>query len=203
MEHAILKLMNCILMLSLTAAATSNLFVTEVISFPNKKNDSAQTQRDRIQLACFREFGATIDSKLNLFEINRDFVLQITYDERNRLLKFEVKPKYFLNEAHPEWTAPDDFPLLSQDLFRNLVNRLETIEAKGKLTVPINKIAFVTNQTGHYREGYDKAALRWGQVGPGVDPPNGVRFFNVEYGRLKRVKKERPMKKRTLSDSTN
>ena len=192
-----LKLIACILGLTSGSIVGTgfNLYGRNSINSP--KDHFTQSQREQIQLACIREFGAPIDSTLNLFDINQDFVLQVTY-ERDRLLKFEVKPKYFLNNTHPEWTEPNDFPLLSQELFRSLVNRLETIEAKGKLKISINKIAFVTNQTGYYREGYKKAALRWGQVGPRGDPPSGVRFFSVEYGRLSKIKKERTMKKKDV-----
>jgi len=143
------------------------------------------SERTKILQLCLKEFGPSVDQSRNLFDVNQAFVLQVTFDRRNKLSELAIEPKYFFNETHPEWTEPDSFPLLSWDEFKTLVQRLDGLKPKGQLTKPVNTIAFVTNSTGYYREYYERALLEWGEVGIRGEPDDGIRFFSLNYAKNK------------------
>jgi hypothetical protein len=145
--------------------------------------DAKPSEKQRLLLACAREFGPAVDRTQNLFEINPMFVLQAQFNRRGSLSEFAVKPKYFFNRSHPEWEEPNDFPLFSWADFQTLVARVDALKPKGPLTKPANDIAVITNHTGYFRETYRHGLLEWGEVGIGRrgKPENGVRFFTIRY----------------------
>lgn len=138
-------------------------------------------EKTAILQSCVRLFGASVDAKQNLFEVNQAFVLQVTFSKRDKLKEFAVKPKYSFNETHPEWTEPDRFPTLAQSEFWELVARLESMKSKGIMITARNDFSVVTNSTGYYTEVYKYAVLKWGELAD----RSGIRFFSISYQKSK------------------
>ncbi len=145
--------------------------------------DAEPTERQRLLVACAREFGRPVDRAQNLFTINQAFVLQTRFNRQGLLTQFVVEPKYFFNEFHPEWKEPDPdtLPFLSWIDFTNLLVRLDSLKSKGTLTKRADDIA--GNRTGYFKETYERGSLEWGEVAIGMrgKPGNGIRFFTVRY----------------------
>ena len=138
-------------------------------------------EKQRLLRLCNHQFGDAVDAKQNLFTLNQAFVLQLTFNRRGFLSELAVKPKYFFNETHPEWEEPHSFPLLSVAEFKDLVARLDALKPKGRLIKPSNGLTVITNETGYYRDAYERALLKWGEVGSRGNAYNGIRFFTVRY----------------------
>lgn len=122
--------------------------------------------------ACSSLFGKPIDTKLNLFEVNSLFVLEPRFDAHDNLTALSIFPKYFLEEEHPEWTEPKDWPLLSEAEYQTLLTRLDGVAAKGQL-IAAGFGSVVTNSTNYPRDRYEHAYVIRGEV---VDK---VRFLDV------------------------
>lgn len=122
--------------------------------------------------SCEDVFGTSIDTKLNLFEVNEFFVLQPRFDAAADVIELSVLPKYFLQESHPEWSEPEHWPLLSSAEVQNLLARLEAVVPKGKL-VATAADSVITNSTGYFLDRYERAYVYRGNV------VSGVRFFHV------------------------
>lgn len=133
-------------------------------------------EKEAILQSCAQLFGAAVDAKQNLFEVNQAFVLQVTFNKRGKLAEFAVKPKYFFNDTHPEWKEPDLFPSLSPSEFRDLITRLDAMKPKGRLLKPRSNFRVVTNLTTYPKEIYKHAVLEWGELGD-----HSVRFFSIGY----------------------
>ena len=131
--------------------------------------------------SCARLFGPPVDEKQTLFEVSQAFVLQVKFTGRGRLKGLAVRPKYFFNETHPEWTEPARFPTLSKSEFQDLVRKLEGVKSKGDMVKPRNKYSVVTNSTGYFTETYKRAVLKWGELAD----QSGIRFFSIDYLRSK------------------
>lgn len=122
--------------------------------------------------ACSSVFGATVDVKLNLFEVNSMFILEPRFDVHDNLTALSVFPKYFLEEQHPEWTEPPHWPLLSEADYQILLARTDRVVAKGNL-IAAGLGGTVTNSTYYPRDRYERAYVIRGQTG------DMVRFFDV------------------------
>jgi hypothetical protein len=138
-------------------------------------------EKEHVLQLCVREFGSAVDTKQNLFSVNGAFVLQLTFNRKNLLRELAVKPKYFFHETHPEWEEPTSFPLLTVAEFKALLIRLDTLNAKGRLVKPSNGLSVITNSTGYYQDRYQRALVKWGEVGNRGNSYNGIRFFSVHY----------------------
>ena len=157
-----------IFLVMLACLASLNLISPVYASVPEK---------EVVLKSCVQLFGAPVDEHLNLFEANQAFVLQAKFSKRGKLEEFVVKPKYFFNETHPEWTEPYSFPTLSQSEFQDLVMKLDRVKPKGNMVKPRNDISVVTNSTAYYKETYKHAVLEWGELAD----RSGIRFFSISY----------------------
>ena len=139
--------------------------------------------------SCANLFGASIDPKLNLFEVNQLFVLQPKFDATDNLIALAVFPKYWLEEFHPEWTEPQHWPLFSPAEFQRLLAHTEGVVAKGKL-LAAGSGSVITNSTAYFLDRYERAYVRHGNV------VNDVRFIEVYpfheiEGNVRKKKRER------------
>ena len=128
-------------------------------------------------------FGAPVDQKLNLFEVNRFYVLRVQFDKREQLNELAVEPKYFFEQSHPEWEEPRDFAFLSKAEYESLLLRLDKIRPRGQL-VKASLVGFVTNMTLPHKDVYQNAVLQWGELidlRRGEDAPLQVRWFRVQF----------------------
>ena len=147
--------------------------------------------REEALRRCREQFGPAVDAELNLFEVNRWYVLEVRFDRRGRLSALEVGPKYFYEESHPEWEEPDAPNLegywaryLTRYDYEKLLQRLDRIAPKGRL-LKRGRMAVVTNMTAPYKDFYERAELTRGEV---VDLRRGdyvpplVKYVKVRYG---------------------
>jgi hypothetical protein len=145
-------------------------------------------EESSILTRCASIFGAMIDTRENLFEVNGPYILQPRFDSRGVLISLSVFPKYWLEPTHPEWTEPDKMPVLSEVEYASLLTRLDGVTPRGKL-VASGAGSVVTNSTQYFLDKYEYGYLRRGEYGP-----KRVRFldiypFHVVEGRV--IKKRR------------
>ena len=128
---------------------------------------SAQvSEKKRALKECETRFGKLIDQKLNLFEVNKDFVLEVEFTD-DVLTKFSVSPKYYFHEIHPEWKEPDERPWIVPNDFQDILTKLDTMKPKGRI-VSKGYIGVCTNSNCWYQDYYEDAFLEYasyGQVG--------------------------------------
>jgi hypothetical protein len=129
-------------------------------------------QRLVVLKACTSLFGLPIDDQENLFEVNSLFVLRPQFDKNGTLNSLSVLPKYWFSETHPEWEEPKTWPLLSPAEYRILLDRLDQVSTKGKLTA-IGYGSVVTNSTEYFLDRYENAYVHHGNV------LSDVRFFEI------------------------
>jgi hypothetical protein len=135
------------------------------------------SEKESVLRACEREFGAALDAKQNLFEVNDSFVLQAKFDARGSLDVLSVMPKYFFEETHPEWTEPHHWPLLDRSEFAAVLARIDSVRPRGRWVKSVAD-PFVTNMTFYHTEEYENAVVRHGDYG--VDFKD-VRFVRVYF----------------------
>lgn len=85
-----------------------------------------------------------LDAKDTLYAFNSDFVLQPAFDSTGRLTAVRVVPKYFFEDAHPEWKEPEVMPVIRTTEYRNALERLARIAPIGVL-VARGDVGITTN----------------------------------------------------------
>lgn len=65
--------------------------------------DAKASENEEVLRVCGQLFGKSVDDKLNLFEVNRFYVLRVAFDKHNNLEQLEVVPKFHFEETHPDW----------------------------------------------------------------------------------------------------
>ena len=134
------------------------------------------SEKESVLRACVREFGAAVDVKQSLFEVNASFVLQPKFDARGALMMMSVTPKYFHEETHPEWTEPHRWPLLSRSEFAAVLSRIDSVRPRGRWVWSSGDTSVVTNSTHYFMDEYEHAFVERGDY---VDI--GVRFVRVYF----------------------
>lgn len=134
------------------------------------------SEKESVLRACEREFGAALDARENLFEVNASFVLQAKFDARGALDVLSVTPKYFFEETHPEWTEPPHWPLLDRSEFAAVLARIDSVRPRGRWLWSSGDASVVTNMTHHFMDEYERAFVERGDY---VDL--GVRFVRVYF----------------------
>jgi hypothetical protein len=148
------------------------------------------SEQAEILRTCTQMFGAPVDVKQNLFEIDQFHVLRVKFNNRGRLEQLAIEPKYYFEETHPEWKEPDNFTNLTKSEYENLLARLDNVKPKGALIKPRPGGAAVTNMTAWYKEVYEYAVLEWGEVVDlrrGEDAPLEIRWLRLTYQKSKRM----------------
>jgi hypothetical protein len=143
-----------------------------------------QSEAARVLGICTKLYGPCVDIQRQLFAINEFYVLGLRFNPRGRLVELDVSPKYFFEEAHPDWTEPDNFAYLSKSQYAEIVRQIDAIKSLGALIKGSEKISVVTNMTAPHRETYRAAQLEWGEIidlRRGENAPLLVRWIKVHY----------------------
>lgn len=135
------------------------------------------TEKSRTIKQCEALFGEAIDSKLLLFEVNRDFVLKVDFTG-DGLEKLSVVPKYWFSEEHPKWVEPDHGPWLEMKDYRILVAMLEKVRPKGMMT-SAGQIGLCSKYCW-YKDYYADAFFEYSTIGRDADI-GGVGSFFVSF----------------------
>lgn len=141
------------------------------------------SERESVLRSLREMFGAPVDVKVNLFEVNRFYVLRVQFDRRERLSELAVEPKYYFEQNHPDWEEPSDFAFLSKAEYESLLLRLDKIRPRGHL-LRASSVSVVTNLTAHHKDVYQNAVLVWGELVDlrrGENPPLQVRWFRLQF----------------------
>jgi hypothetical protein len=134
------------------------------------------SEKETVLRACGREFGAAVDAKQNLFEVNDSFVLQPKFDARGALDMMSVTPKYYFEETHPEWTEPHHWPLLSRSEFAAVLARVDSVRPRGRWAWSSGDSSAVTNSTHYFTDEYEHAFVERGDYAD-----IGVRFVHIYF----------------------
>ena len=122
------------------------------------------SEADRALRICTQLYGATVDERRHLFALNDFYVVGLMFNARGKLVELNVSPKYFFEEAHPDWAEPDNFAFLSKAQYDALLAQIDTIKPRGALITGSETISAVTNMTAPHRERCRHAVLEWGEL---------------------------------------
>ena len=120
------------------------LFLLCLPVFPQAKS---RTQKADVLRRCEEYFGTAVDARLNLYEANSFYVLQASFDSKNRLERLRIVPKYYFEEDHPGWGESDSFEYLSSVQYQNMLTRVDLIRPRGELVTPSPPFSPVTSGT--------------------------------------------------------
>jgi len=143
-----------------------------------------QSEARRVLQICTRLYGPAVDKQRHLFAVNEFYVLGLKFNAHSRLLELDVSPKYFFEEAHPDWAEPDNFAYLSKSQYAAVLNQIDAIKSRGALIKGSERISVVTNLTEPHYETYRRATFAWGELidlRRGDTAPLLVRWIRVHY----------------------
>lgn len=106
--------------------------------------------------ACESLFGAEIDSKEHLFNVNSLYVLKVTFDAKGDLNNLAVFPK------HTDWTMWENKSFLSKDEYESLMTRLDGVALRGK-RLASEKARMMENFTTRYLDQYEHSFIFRGE----------------------------------------
>ncbi|HEX8735009.1 MAG TPA: hypothetical protein VF721_06795 [Pyrinomonadaceae bacterium] len=143
---------------------------------------NAAQEKAQVLENCRRLFGDSVDEKLNLFEVNQQFVLRAEFSEKGKLVKILVEPKYFYEEEHPEWTEPKERPHLANSVYADVIAKINSIKPFGNF-LRKKWDGVITNSTDYRREYYKNAVLEYGEsfYFDITTDKQRVRFVRIEY----------------------
>jgi hypothetical protein len=118
---------------------------------------SANTQYQCIQQLQIakRLFGDEVQKQLHLFEVNRDYAVNLKTDARCEVASLEIAPKYFWEESVVRWKEPDHSVGLSEKEYQSILEKAGKIRAigslldKGAVGVVTNSKLWLTDQYEH------------------------------------------------------
>jgi hypothetical protein len=148
---------------------------------------SAQPRtRNQVLAACEARFGPPIPDLL-LFEVGRNHVARIDFDQDDQAQTITVSSKYGYRDSFPEWGRDEDRHDLGSADFDRLLANLDAIRPRGAF-VSTNDIRFVVFNATHAIDQYENAVVRFGEtaVDPKVTSGDGkgrrlVRYLEVEF----------------------
>jgi hypothetical protein len=79
-----------------------------------------------------------------IFELNKDYILQTAFDRFGQITQTIVVPKYYAEECEPSWTEPDYVVGLTEKESREVLARVNEPNNLGSL-VSLGKAGIVTN----------------------------------------------------------
>jgi hypothetical protein len=141
-------------------------------------------RRQSILKVCRDVFGPALDPKLNLFEVNSLYVVQVAFDSRDDLSELKVVPKYYFEESHANWTGSRTLVYLSESEYESVLSRLDRIKPKGRLIESETNSA-ITNMTQYHTEKYEQAILErgeWVDLRRGENGERAIRMVTLRYG---------------------
>ena len=156
-------------------------FVISIIFF-GQINSNAQSEKVKILQKCESLFGKSVDEKFNLFDFNQLFVIQPEFDG-NDLITIHINPKHFFEDEHPEWTEPDKLSQIPQNQFREIINKIENIKAKGELIKKTYSMA-ITNSTLWRYEIYKNSLVTYGVYEDWRETDRadlGIRWIDINF----------------------
>ena len=162
------------------------VFPVLVVCVAVSAQERSKNEMAEILSRCEKYFGPAVDAKLNLFEANSFYVLEVNFDSKNGLEQLRVVPKHDFEDDHPEWKESDAFEYLSWVQYQNLLARVDLIKPRGNLTKPPPPFMSVTNSTAWQTSIYENARLTVG-FDPGLGPAL-VKSFDLRFG--KKAKQE-------------
>jgi hypothetical protein len=164
----------------ISIAATLCLgFLFLPIGLPGKGQCSTDIPKAEASLS---KAFSPLDSRLHLFAIEGEFVLQAGYAEDDGLSEVRVVPKSFFHGSHPEWTEPDSPLVLSLGTYEELLSRIRTIKPLGNL-ITRGEIGIMLNLRTSYLDQYENGIVERSMFRDFPEKPYDVASFRVAYFR--------------------
>lgn len=131
------------------------------------------------QLSGLRRVFPVADKRLGLFEIDRDFVLQVSC-WTNQITNFYLEPKYAYADTHSNWKPPKTQPTLASKAFLKVMAAINGARPLGREIQPFEISGFVVfGKTDGFAR-YENAALFARVL---TSEPLRVASFDVHYFR--------------------
>jgi hypothetical protein len=94
---------------------------------------NALSQCSRHLQVARRLFGDEVQTQLHLFEVNKDYAVNLKTDVRCEVASLEIAPKYFWQESVPQWKEPDHLVGLPEKEYQSALEKAGKIRAIGSL----------------------------------------------------------------------
>jgi hypothetical protein len=104
------------------------------------------------------EFGREVQKQPLLFEVNKDYLLELQLDRRGEIRKIEVAPRYFWQESNPEWREPGYKVGFLEKEYQETLAKVEQIKRIGSL-VDKGTVGVVTNSKLWLTDQYEQAFI--------------------------------------------
>ncbi|MEP6902460.1 MAG: hypothetical protein ABJA66_11965 [Actinomycetota bacterium] len=141
------------------------------------------SEKDKVMQVSRQIFGEPIDTRRNLFNINRFYVYRLDFDKQNRMSELAIEPKYYFSTSHPDWEETEDFKPLTFTAYKNLLGQLELVKTKGNL-ISKDQIDIVGNATAFHQDHYEHSLLETGFVfslDADENTPTEIKYFRLNF----------------------
>jgi hypothetical protein len=127
-------------------------------------------------------FGKPVPAAIPLYEINRDYAIQIVVSKSCDVLQAKVQPKYVWEEDVPQWTEPPDTVSLMNDQYEEILSRIGLLKPLGSQTSEDSAaFYYVTNSKTDHWDQYEHAFVnRVMHCCPGNEP-RSMFCFTVHF----------------------
>jgi hypothetical protein len=136
-----------------------------------------------------RIFGTPIDTKKNVFEVNKRFVLEILSYNDDQFVGFAVYPNYGQNNCNKQWEGEMSSPELAFDEYQALLKKISSINKIGPLKVQ-GKLGPVTNSRMFLVDTYANSYVENVVFSDYFANHQTILAFNVYYLKQIRLKAE-------------
>jgi hypothetical protein len=119
------------------------------------------------------------DSNKELLDFNKDFVLRPHYDEYGSVLIIEAVPKFYLNDAHPDWVEPDALPFLDRPNYTHLLALIDQVRPLGRRHNEDPSSMYVTNSQFPATDEYDNAVVKRSMYAYAIGDADHPAFFQA------------------------
>ncbi len=149
---------------------------------------NAQTAKKLILQKCEQYFGEPLDGALNLFEVNKKFVIHPIFDEKGNLTEIAVEPTGFFEGDHADWSDPKE-TVLTKVVFEDIIAKIKSFSRFGML-LGKEKNSFTTNSIVYSNEYYKNVFVKYGEWFESDKPADNdhVRFIYFYFFREITVK---------------
>ena len=122
----------------------------------------SQTQSGQLQITLKLAesfFGPEVRGHQHLFELNKDYVLKLQFGRGGEFIGVSVIPKYYLEEAEPQWSEPEYVVGMTGEEYKDLLTKVEKLRGIGPL-LHKGSIGIVTNSKLWLLDRYQSAFVR-------------------------------------------
>lgn len=163
-----------------TLATTASVILIEMLLVPVAS--LCQTPPRACLSIAERHFGKRAADRVALYEMDKDYALQIGFGKGCEIREIKVAPKYVWQHVIPEWIEHDNLVSLSLNQYDELITRISRFKRLGHLKkASTDTITVVTNSKTPHWEEYDNAFVRRTEHYSPRNNPRLIFLFSIYF----------------------